>query len=414
MTEKMMKTERTAENTNTKQTGTKRLLHCLWTALIVALPATTNASGILWDSDDYLVAHQGLIKVYDHDFTFKGIAQNGYGDTHSLTWTPEGLLRTANDTATIMVDVGPDSSDSVHAHPYRYLRLNGSDNGISGDIKIAPDGAMFFGMAQPFVVKKFTIGPDQTTNTAGAEVAADATEAGAWDGGTKTLRYGVTVVPNTQYGYVIWVGSEMDYISVLKPDLTQIPFDQGGVVRAGGTQTAVSMYYDPKTSTVLAGWEAAPSTSGTQVAVEMDAETGVVAHKFYVPYTSGADTYLINGITRGADGIVVAADSGNARIYIWNADGTYVRSVTMTDNRGGFDYSGERASTSIVWAGNRPARLLTAERQGTDVIISWTGVGTLQAAPFLTGPWSNVSGATNPLAIPPETQVGQQFYRLWP
>lgn len=346
-----MKTRRTAGNT--KRIGTKRLLHCFWTVLIAVLPMIANAAGPLWDSDDYLVAHQGLIKVYDHDFTFKGIAQNGYTETHSLTWTPKGLLRTANDAATVMVDVGPDSTDSVHAHPCRYLRLNDSDNGISGDIKIAPDGAMFFGMAQPFLVKKFTIGPDQTTNTSGAEVAADATEAGTWDGGTETLRYGVAVVPNTQYGYVIWVGSESDYIYVLKPDLTQIPFDQGGVMLAGGTQTAVSMYYDPKTDTVLAGWEAVPSTSGTQVAVEMNAETGAIAHNFYVPYTSGAGIYLINGITRGENGIVVGADSGNARIYIWNADGTYVRSVTMVDNRGGFDYSGERASTSIVWAGNQ-------------------------------------------------------------
>jgi hypothetical protein len=63
---------------------------------------------------------------------------------------------------------------------------------------------------------------------------------------------------------------------------------------------------------------------------------------------------LINGITRGANGIVVAADSGSARIHVWNPDGTFVRSVAMADNRGGFNYAGERASGSIVWAGHRP------------------------------------------------------------
>ena len=44
------------------------------------------------------------------------------------------------------------------------------------------------------------------------------------------------------------------------------------------------------------------------------------------------------------------------------------------------------------------------------VTISWTGGGTLQSASDLTGTWSNVPNAQNPLKVTPTG--GQQFYRL--
>ncbi|MCI0537455.1 MAG: HYR domain-containing protein [Verrucomicrobiales bacterium] len=345
-----MKTERIAEITDARRGGTRRLLHGLWSVLVAALPVMASAAEPLWDDDDYLVSHQAAIKVYDHDFTFKQLVHNNYTDTHSFNWTPEGWLRTANEAANVMVDIGPDSPDPILAYPYRRLTLRGSSNGNSGDIQIAPDGAMFWGMAQPYVVKKYTIGPDGTDNTAGAEVAAEAWEVGSW--GINNIHYGVAVVPDVQYGYVVWVGAELDYIRILTPDLNEIPYDEGGVVFEGDAQTTVSMHYDPATRTVLAGRETAPSPSGTLVAVELDVTTRTIVRRFYLPSTPGF-LHLINGITRGANGIVVAADSGTARIHVWNADGTYVRSVTMPDNTG-FNYAGERASGSIVWAGNRP------------------------------------------------------------
>lgn len=58
--------------------------------------------------------------------------------------------------------------------------------------------------------------------------------------------------------------------------------------------------------------------------------------------------------------------------------------------------------------------LLTAQMQGANIVISWTGSGTLQAASSLTGPWTDVSGATNPMTISASSQVHQQFYRLRP
>jgi hypothetical protein len=58
--------------------------------------------------------------------------------------------------------------------------------------------------------------------------------------------------------------------------------------------------------------------------------------------------------------------------------------------------------------------LLSATVQGTNVVISWTGAGTLQSADSPLGFWKDVSGATNPKVIPPATHTQGQFYRLRP
>ena len=55
--------------------------------------------------------------------------------------------------------------------------------------------------------------------------------------------------------------------------------------------------------------------------------------------------------------------------------------------------------------------ILDAAVQGPNLMISWTGAGTLQSASSLNGPWQDVSGAANPLLVN-RTQAQQQFYRL--
>jgi hypothetical protein len=57
-----------------------------------------------------------------------------------------------------------------------------------------------------------------------------------------------------------------------------------------------------------------------------------------------------------------------------------------------------------------PPGSLTATVSNGQLNISWTGSGTLQSASDLTGPWSNVTGATNPFKTSPTS--GHQFYRL--
>jgi hypothetical protein len=56
--------------------------------------------------------------------------------------------------------------------------------------------------------------------------------------------------------------------------------------------------------------------------------------------------------------------------------------------------------------------ILDATIDGANLLISWTGPGTLQAAVFLAGPWHDVPTPTNPLVIPRSAQAAQQFYRL--
>jgi len=58
--------------------------------------------------------------------------------------------------------------------------------------------------------------------------------------------------------------------------------------------------------------------------------------------------------------------------------------------------------------------ILTVGTQGSSIVISWTGSGTLQAADSLAGPWSDLTNASNPLILAPAAQVHQQFYRLRP
>lgn len=58
--------------------------------------------------------------------------------------------------------------------------------------------------------------------------------------------------------------------------------------------------------------------------------------------------------------------------------------------------------------------IVDAVVKGRTVTISWTGLGTLQAADAITGPWHDISGATNPMTVTQTPERPQQFYRLRP
>jgi hypothetical protein len=53
---------------------------------------------------------------------------------------------------------------------------------------------------------------------------------------------------------------------------------------------------------------------------------------------------------------------------------------------------------------------LRIDRQGNDVVLSWPGTATLQTADEVTGPWTDLSGATSPLTVTPSGS--KKFYRL--
>jgi hypothetical protein len=54
---------------------------------------------------------------------------------------------------------------------------------------------------------------------------------------------------------------------------------------------------------------------------------------------------------------------------------------------------------------------MAIRREGPNVVITWTGAGTLQNAQNLTGPWVAVGGvSSNSITLGPT--AAQQFYRL--
>jgi hypothetical protein len=55
------------------------------------------------------------------------------------------------------------------------------------------------------------------------------------------------------------------------------------------------------------------------------------------------------------------------------------------------------------------ARLSIVSETNGSVSIGWTGVGTLQSAPAVTGPWNSVAGQSNPYVTTPQ---GTAFFRV--
>jgi hypothetical protein len=58
----------------------------------------------------------------------------------------------------------------------------------------------------------------------------------------------------------------------------------------------------------------------------------------------------------------------------------------------------------------QPAASLAIGRQGDHLVISWSGGGTLQAAPSLLGPWADITGAVSPYPVLPTSAM--LFLRL--
>jgi hypothetical protein len=88
-------------------------------------------------------------------------------------------------------------------------------------------------------------------------------------------------------------------------------------------------------------------------------------------------------------------------------------SYAESDESGGFH--NHKFLMDLLNDANAKARsipILNAVQQGSKVLIWWTGTGTLQSAPALSGPWSDVQNATNPLTIPSTGPT--QFYHLRP
>jgi hypothetical protein len=85
--------------------------------------------------------------------------------------------------------------------------------------------------------------------------------------------------------------------------------------------------------------------------------------------------------------------------------GAYVNAATDVV-RGYFDNAVVKGGASAAPVASR----VSAARQDANVVISWTGGGTLQEAPQATGPWSDVPAAANPFTAP--ASAPSKFFRV--
>jgi hypothetical protein len=102
----------------------------------------------------------------------------------------------------------------------------------------------------------------------------------------------------------------------------------------------------------------------------------------------------------------VTGDDGNlARVTLGGK-----RTLRLTFGSGNHDVDW----VALVPAGEAtqpgPGVTVGIARSGANVIISWTGAGTLESADVVTGPWSSVGGANSPHTVTPNT--GIKFYRI--
>jgi len=67
---------------------------------------------------------------------------------------------------------------------------------------------------------------------------------------------------------------------------------------------------------------------------------------------------------------------------------------------GDFDYFLLTPSGGAATGGGDRPKLTSIKVSGANVVVEWTGGGTLQVADEITGPWADVAGATSPLSTP--------------
>ncbi len=156
-------------------------------------------------------------------------------------------------------------------------------------------------------------------------------------------------------------------------------------------------------------------------------------HHFIFTKKGGAKTVYIDGILfmSGADQAPLPSDVTNMMIGSIG-DGTGVHAALMDDFAvfskqlveadalalaKGTLPSGLPASKGLIayWdfneGGAKPAPKFTSIKvSGTNVTLTWEGGGTLQVANDITGPWTDVTGATSPLTTPADQ--ARRFARI--
>jgi hypothetical protein len=133
-------------------------------------------------------------------------------------------------------------------------------------------------------------------------------------------------------------------------------------------------------------------------------------------YLNGEEVHRF-GIAQGATFNYLTSFDGHENAYEGPYDIAITNLVEGTNVFAAEVHQSGTSSSDIVFGAelvatfpvSRPTLALT--RQGTALRLSWSpGGGVLESATNPAGPWAEVTGATNPLQVTPQT--GQRFYRI--
>ena len=132
----------------------------------------------------------------------------------------------------------------------------------------------------------------------------------------------------------------------------------------------------------------------------------------------GALTTLLTGFPQGQGYSWGNTPVGASGPIVVNAPGLHVINVWMREDGFAFDKLLLSGNPSFNPAGIGPAEsaligpAIAVGHSGSNLVLSWTGPGTLQSATNVSGPYSDVLGAGNPFGVVPTGT--QKFYRVRP
>lgn len=191
-------------------------------------------------------------------------------------------------------------------------------------------------------------------------------------------------------------------INVEQANIADWPLGSGGSQVSGGVYTSV-IITDP----------ASPFAAGLSGTVSL-VKDGVTSGTWHAPaaipeYAFGLLGTALNETTPAVYGILEGTDTGT---YVHPA-----RRVQMAIAGPGMvvnwnDNAWAIFDAAVRWVLNlpdAPPRFNAVVREGNEVILSWTGGGTLQEAAAVTGPWTNAANQANPQRVP---ATGTRFFRL--
>jgi hypothetical protein len=162
-----------------------------------------------------------------------------------------------------------------------------------------------------------------------------------------------------------------------------------------------------------------PEVSGTNTAsctachADMDAQkSDTIIHGTFQPQFDSADATAsasVGRVARFMDGVT------NATVVATFDEAQRNLTYAESDESHGFhNHSYVMALLNDADAKARSLPILDTSMEGANVVISWTGSGTLQSADSITGVWQDVAAVTNPFVVPLGTHGRGQFYRLRP